>query len=248
MAYNPGMELDGKVALVTGSARRVGKAIALALGGAGADVALHYRSSGEAAGALAQDIAALGRRSETFRADLAAPEQIEKLFAAVDKHFGRLDVLVNNAGVHHRTPWGELTAEQLDAEFAVNARAPALCIRHAAKLMAPSGGVIVNIADIAGEKARPGYPAYCASKAALLALTRSAAKALAPSIRVNAVSPGVAVWAEGTTPQCEQEVLAQVPMKRPGTPEDVAGSVVFLVRQDYITAQNLRVDGGWCMG
>jgi len=241
------MELDGKIALVTGAGRGLGRAIALELAGAGADVALHHRSSAEGAREAASEIAALRRRAEVFGADLSDPAQIAGLFAAVARAFGRLDVLVNNAGVYSRTPIDTLTAEQWDAQFAVNARAPALCIRYAAGLMPEAGGAIVNIADIAAEKAWAGYPAYCASKAAMLALTKSAAKALAPRIRVNAVSPGAALWADGMSEEQKRAVLAQVPMGRPGSPEDVARAVVFLARQDYITAQNLRVDGGWHM-
>ena len=246
--YNSLMDFKGKVALVTGAGKRIGKAISLELARAGADIALHYHTSAEQAVDAAREIAELGRRVETFSADLTQPEQIAAMFAAVKETLGRLDVLVNNAGVYHRTPIESLTAKQWDAEFAVNARAAALCIRYAVPLMSEGGGAIVNIADIAAEKTWPSYPAYCASKAALLALTKSAAKALAPNIRVNAVSPGAALWADDMGEDEKQAVLAQVPMKRPGSPEDVAKAVVFLAGQDYITAQNLRVDGGWHMG
>ena len=242
------MELEGKVALVTGAARRIGRAIALALAGAGADIALHFGRSGEEARRTADEIRAKNRRAELFPADLADPAQIERMFAAVAGTFGRLDVLVNNAAVYVRTPLEELTAEQWDAQIAVNARAPALCIRHAVGLIG-EGGVIVNITDISAEKAWPGYPAYCASKAALLALTRSAAKALAGrNIRVNSVAPGLVVLPDDADDATIQRVLAQVPMRRPGRPEDIAAAVLFLVTNDYITGQNLRVDGGWHMG
>lgn len=245
--YNLSVTLEGKIALVTGGARRVGRAISLALGRAGADLALHYHRSDDDARATAEEAASFGGRAETFRADLTRSEEIAELFAAVGEAFGRLDVLVNNAAVYHRTPIESLTGEQWDAEFAVNARAAALCIRYAIPLMGERGGVVVNIADVAAESPRPSYPAYCASKAALLALTKSAAKALAPAIRVNAVSPGVVMWPEGAAEDAEQNVLGQVPMKRTGSPGDVGRAVVFLAEQDYITAQNLRVDGGWCM-
>ena len=240
------MDLDGKLALITGAAKRVGKANALALAEAGADIALHYRSSADEARATQDEITALGRRCELFQADLASPEQIDELFKALGQTFGRLDVLVNSAAIYGRTPLASLTAEQWDRLFAVNARAPALCISRAAALMT-EGGAIINIVDISAELPWPGYSAYCASKAALLALTKSAAKALAPGIRVNAVSPGVAMWDDGTDPRQREKALAHVPMKRPGCPQDVASAVVFLARQDYITAQNLRVDGGWNM-
>jgi pteridine reductase len=246
--YNPYVDLTGKNALVTGGARRVGRAIALALAREGADLAIHYHQSEGEARATAEEIRGLGRRCELLRADLADASQIEAMFAALRARFGRLDILVNSAAVYHRTPIEELTAEQWDAELAINARAPALCIRHAVPLMG-AGGAIVNIADIAADKGFAGYPAYCASKGALLALTKSAARALAArNIRVNAVSPGVAVWQEGASDEQKAKVLAQIPMKRPGTPEDIAAAVVFLAKHDYITGQNLRVDGGWHLG
>lgn len=241
------MDLEDKVALVTGAAKRLGRATAMAFAQAGADVAVHYSRSGTEARETAERIRASGRRAEMFQADLSDPKQIEQMFVAVEKAFGHLDILVNNAGIHRRTSIEDLTAEHWDAVLAVNARAPALCIRHAVALM-PDGGAIVNITDIAAEKARAGYPAYCASKGAVLALTKSAAKALAPrNIRVNAVAPGAVLWQAGTSEQQKKDVLAQVPMKRTGSPEDVAAAVVFLAGHDYITAQTLRVDGGWHM-
>ncbi len=244
------MELSGKTALVTGSARRVGRAIALALGRAGADVVVHYNRSAAEAEAAAEEIRQLGRQATTRQADLTDPAQIESMFAAVAESPGRLDVLVNSAAVFYRTPIDALTAEQWDRQFAVNARAAALCIRCAIPLLrAAGGGAIVNITDIAAEKGWAGYPAYCASKAAVAALTKSAARALAgENIRVNAVAPGAAQWAEGQSDDEKQAVLAQVPLRRAGSPEDVAAAVVFLARHDYITGQNLRVDGGWHMG
>lgn len=242
------MELPGKIALVTGGAKRVGRAISLALARAGAELAVHYHHSADEAKAAAKEIRGLGRRCELFDADLSNPAQIEAMFAAVRGAYGRLDVLVNSAAVYHRTSIETLTPEQWDAELVVNARAPALCIRHAIALM-PAGGAIVNIADIAAERGSPGYPAYCASKAAVLGLTKSTARALAGrAIRVNAVSPGVAVWPPDISEERKAMVLAQVPMKRAGTPEDIAAAALFLLRQDYITGQNLRVDGGWHMG
>lgn len=242
------MDLHGKIALVTGGARRVGRAIANSLADAGADIALHFGRSQADAERTADELRALGARVELFQADLADPAAIADMFAQIAVRFGRLDVLVNNAAVYHHTPIETLTADQWDAEMAVNARAPALCIRHALPLLA-GGGAIVNIADIAAEKGWPGYPAYCASKAALIALTKSTAKALADrNIRVNSVSPGVALWAEDRPDEDQQAILAQIPMRRPGTPADIAAAVLFLIGNDYITAQNLRVDGGWQIG
>jgi NAD(P)-dependent dehydrogenase (short-subunit alcohol dehydrogenase family) len=242
------MVIHGTNALVTGGARRVGRAISVALAKAGARVAIHYRNSESEAESLAREIHAAGGQADLFRADLADPARIEAMFAAIGASLGRLDILVNSAGVYHRTPIETLTADQWDAELAANARSAALCIRHAVAIM-PDGGAIVNLTDIAAERGSPGYIAYTASKGAVLALTKSAARALAGrGIRVNAVAPGVAIWPEGISQERKALVLAQVPMKRAGTPEDIAAAAVFLIGQDYITGQNLRVDGGWHMG
>lgn len=234
--------------MVTGAARRVGRAIALELAHAGADLAIHYHRSQVEAESLVQEIRRMGRRAESFPANLAEPSQIAAMFEAVRKNFARLEVLVNNASIYRRTPWTEFTPEQWDAEFTVNTRGAALCIQHALRLFADRPAAVVNIADIGAQKARPSYPAYCASKAALLAMTVSAARALAPRVRVNAISPGVALWADPDDEQEHQKVLAQIPMKRPGSPEDIAKAVRFVIENDYLTAQNLRVDGGWSMG
>ena len=246
------MVLNGKTALVTGAARRVGRSIALSLAQAGANVIVHYNRSEDDARATAAAIEDIGRRAELTRADLAQGDQIEAMFARIAKMkmFPNspqpLSVLVNNASVYHQTPIAQLTAEAWDRELAVNARGAALCIRHAIPLM-PPGAAIVNITDISAEEPRAALPAYCASKAALLAVTKSAAKALAPDIRVNAVAPGAILWEENMPEARKQRILAQVPMKRTGRPEDIASAVIFLCQNDYITAQTLRVDGGWSM-
>ena len=245
------MDLNGKTALVTGAAKRVGRCIALSLARAGADVIVHYNRSEADARATAATIEDIGRRAEPIGADLACPDQIEAMLARIAEMFPNsaqpLGVLVNNASIYHQTPITTLTADEWDREMAVNARGAALCIRHAIALM-PPGAAIVNITDISAEDPRANLPAYCASKAALLAVTRSAAKALAPDIRVNAVAPGAIMWEENISETRKQRVLAQVPMKRTGRPEDIASAVIFLCQNDYITAQTLRVDGGWCMG
>ena len=241
------MDLHGKIALVTGAAKRLGRAIAIELARSGCDVAIHHGHSPDSAHAVGVEISQMGRRTWVFQADLARPEQIERMMRAVGQHCAHLDVLVNNAGIYERTPIETLSADAWDAIMAVNARAPALCISKAIGLMT-SGGAIINITDIAAEKAFGGYPAYCASKAALIALTKSAARSLAQkNIRVNSVAPGVAIWQDETPEDIRRQVLDQIPMHRPGTPEDIAAAVAFLSSQDYITGQNLRVDGGWLM-
>ena len=245
------MDLNGKTALVTGAAKRVGRCIALSLARAGANVIVHYNRSEDDARQTVAAIHNIGRRADMIGADLACPDQIEAMFARLAETFSDtpkpLDVLVNNASVYHRTPLATLTADQWDREMTVNARAPALCIRHAIALM-PPGSAIVNITDISAEDPRAALPAYCASKAALLAVTKSAAKSLAPDIRVNAVAPGAILWEENISDAQKQRVLDMVPMKRTGRPEDIAAAVIFLCQNEYITAQTIRVDGGWCIG
>jgi pteridine reductase len=236
--------------LVTGAAKRLGRSIALSLARSGADVIVHYNRSENEARETAEMIEQIGRRAELLCADLAQPEQIDAMFARLAALLAdtpqQLGILVNNASVYHRTPLADLTADQWDREMNVNARGPALCMRYAAELMQP-GAVIVNITDISAEDPRAGLPAYCASKAALLAVTKSAAKALAPGIRVNAVAPGAILWEDDISDQQKQLVLDQIPMKRTGRPEDIAAAVIFLCRNEYITAQTIRVDGGWCL-
>jgi len=242
------MDISGKIALVTGGGIRLGRAIVLELARRGVDIALHYGHSAEEAEQTAGEVREIGRRVEVFQADLTDQDAIASMFERVGAAFGRLDILVNNAATYHRTPIETLTAEQYDAAQAVNARGAALCIRHAQALMT-EGGSIVNITDIAAEKAWGGYAAYCASKAALTSLTKSCAKALASrNIRVNAVAPGAILWDAAADEATQKQVLAQVPMKRTGRPADIAAAVAFLTEQDYITAQTLRVDGGWHMG
>ena len=240
------IDLTDKIALVTGASQRVGKAIAAALARAGADIALHYNRSADAAQATAAELRALGRRVELFQADLADPAQIEALFTRVQEVFGRLDILVNNAARYERTPIDTLTAEQWDAQMTLNARAPALCIRCALPLMS-AGGSIVNITDISADRPWGGYVAYCAAKAALQAVTRAAARSLASrSIRVNAVAPGAILWQDESEDH-RQAVLRHVPLGRTGTSDDVAQAVLFLCTSQYVTGQTLRVDGGWVM-
>ena len=232
---------------MTGAARRIGRAIAVALGRAGANVAVHYNRSAAEAAAVVEEIRALGVAAEALQADLAATDQIEAMFAAAAERFGRLDVLVNNASVFYPTPLEDLTAGQWDELMAVNAKAPTFCIQAAARRMRAGGegGAIVNITDIAARRPWKAFCAYCAAKAALEAVTVSAARALAADgIRVNAVAPGVIEPPEGAPPERLARRIRQVPLGRKGSPEDVAAAVLFLIENDYVTGQTLNVDGG----
>jgi len=239
-------KLRGKVALVTGGGVRVGKAIALALGEAGADVAIHYGSSRGQAEETARSIAATGVRSAPVQADLAVPEDIYSLFDEVEKSFGGLDVLVNSAAVFEKTPFENLDLEKWDRVMKINLTAPFLCCRRAAPLMkARGGGNIINICDIGGMAAWKGFSHYNVSKAGLIMLTKSLAVELAPEISVNAVAPGTVLFPDDYDEKERKRIESRIPMGHAGSPQDVAGAVMFFVAgSGYVTGQVLAVDGG----
>lgn len=240
------------VALVTGGAKRVGRAIAIELARAGFDIAIHYRNARTEAEAVAQSIKSLGRRSVIIAAELADPGSWPGVITKAVVSLGRLDVLVNNASMFDPRPRAQrepheskFDAEQWDQLFRVNATAPA-GLSHLARphLEAWGRGRIVNICDISAERPWPGYVSYCASKAALVAITRGLALAYAPRITVNGVSPGIAVFPDEYPPRLRKKLVELVPLKREGTPEDIARAVRFVVENDYITGQVIAVDGG----
>ena len=238
-------ELAGRVALVTGGAVRVGRAIALSLAGAGADVAIGYWGSAGAARATVADLGARGVRAVAIRADLRRPAEARRLVATAARHLGRVDVLVNSAALFFRTPFLETTPAQFDRLIAVNLRGAFVASQSAARLMARRGGRIVNIADVGGVRAWPGYVAYGISKAGVLMLTKGLAAALAPRIQVNAVAPGLVLAPDGFSRAARARSAARVPMRRWGAPTDVAEAVRFFATcPDFITGQVLFVDGG----
>ena len=235
------------VALVTGSARRIGAAIARALHAAGYDLALHYRSSSDDVDALAAELER-ARPGSTVRlqADLAEFDRLPELVAQTVGRFGRLDALVNNASGFFPTPVGEATPAQWDALFATNARAPLFLAQAAAPHLARNGGAIVNLTDLYGERPLAGHSIYCMAKAALLMATRSLALELGPEVRVNAVSPGAILWPEdGGDDAARQAMLKRTPLARTGTPEEVAEAVRWLLQDaTYCTGQVIHLDGG----
>jgi len=235
------------VALITGSARRIGAAIARALHAAGFDLALHCRHSRAELDALIAGLEQVRRGSTlALQADLADFDRLPELVAHTIGRFGRLDALVNNASGFGPTPIGSVTPAQWDRLFATNARAPLFLAQAAAPHLAASGGAIVNLTDIHGERPLREHTVYCMAKAALLMATRSLALELAPQVRVNAVSPGAILWPQDATDTAAQEaMLARTPLRRTGTPEEVAEAVRWLLQDaSYCTGQVLHLDGG----
>jgi NAD(P)-dependent dehydrogenase (short-subunit alcohol dehydrogenase family) len=235
-------KLSGRVALVTGAGKRVGRAIALALGSAGADVVVNYSRSKPEAEAVSRQIAQMGRRSAAVQADVRQRADVERMFAEMHAQFGRLDVLVNNAGAFFHVPFEQLTDEQWDGILDTNLKSQFLCAQAAAPLMKKQGhGRIVNISSLGGLLAWPGYTHYCVSKAGSIMLTRCLARALAPEILVNSVAPGT-IQFEGEPP--DEEYMRRVPLHRTGTGDEIADAVLFLATAEFITGQVIAVDGG----
>ena len=238
---------------MTGGARRVGRAIVLELTRAGYDIALHFRSSREDARRTASEVRALQHRCALIEADLADDTSWARIIDTVVAEFGRLDVLVNNASLFDSRPRMKRSqgakgfdAAEWDRLFRVNATAVAgLCHMAHAYLEAGGQGRIINLGDISAERPWPGYVSYCASKAALTAITQGLAVAYAPGITVNCIAPGIAIFPGEYSTDLRKKLVDKVPLHRPGTPEEIAVLVRFLVQDGgYITGQTIRVDGG----
>jgi pteridine reductase len=240
---------NAPVVLVTGAARRVGAEIARTLHAAGARVAIHYRASAAAANELAARLNALRADSAaTFAADLLDVDALPRLVETVVAHFGRLDVLVNNASSFYATKVGAVDTAAWDDLIGSNLKAPLFLAQAAAPHLDQSGGCIVNITDIHAERPLKGYPVYCAAKAGLLGLTRALALELGPRVRANAVAPGPIEWPQGTNdfpPEARTAIIAHTLLKRTGSPADIAQAVKYLIFDaPYVTGQVINVDGG----
>ena len=236
--------LSGKSALVTGGARRVGRGIALALAKAGADVAITFRTSEAEAAKTVREIENLGRRALAVECDVRSEASVRSAVAATVGHFGRLDLVVNNAAVFESAPLDSLTLGQWDAVFETNARGPFLVAREALPHQRAVEGRIDNIGSLGGIHAWAGHAHYCASKAALHMLTQTMAKAFAPDVSVNCVAPG---WIEMADDPSElaAHFADRTPMRRNGSVEDVAQAVLFFASgPHFVTGQVLAVDGG----
>jgi pteridine reductase len=242
------LPLAGKVVLVTGGARRVGAATARRLHASGANVLLHYRSAQGEAQALQAELHAVRPDScGLVAADLLDVAGLPQLVKNTLARFGRLDALVNNASSFYPTPVGEITAEQWEDLIGTNLKAPLFLAQAAAPHLRKTGGCIVNVTDIHGERPLKNYVVYSVAKAGLIGLTRSLARELGPEVRVNGVSPGPVLWPEDNQfdELARQRIIAHTLLRRAGEPDDIAGAVHFFVAEaPYVTGQILAVDGG----
>jgi len=235
--------LRGRVALVTGAAKRLGRAVALRLAEEGADVVVHYRSSAADARTAVAEIEKFGRRGHAIAADLASVADIKRLFDEAAKQFGRLDILVNCAANFLPSSIISTTEEVWNASLDSNLKAPFFCAQAAAPLLRRTRGTIINFADTGGLLGWPGYIAHSVSKAGVVMLTKVLAKALAPEVRVNAIAPGT-ITMPGDPPEWEADFIKLAPLRRTGAPAEVADAVLFLAQPNFITGQVLVVDGG----
>ncbi len=243
------MTLDGTAALVTGGAKRVGRAVVLELARAGCDVAIHYRRSRVEAEELAGSVGELGRKAITVGGDLSEPANWERIVSEAVAGLGRLDALINNASSFLMGRPDTLEAFEIDtwdAMLRLNLTAPVALCHHAADHLKRTGrGRVVNLLDISVDRPWPSHLAYCASKAGLAAMTKALARAMAPEVCVYGVAPGIAVFPEEYSAELRASLTDPVPAGRAGTPEEVAHLVRFLVDSaDYITGETVRIDGG----
>ena len=234
---------DARVALVSGAAKRLGRAVALRLATDGADLVIHYRKSQKEAQETVAEVKKLGRRAFAVSADLTNVSEIKELFAQTDEYFGRLDILVNSAANFIETPFASITESDWDRALDSNLKSYFFCAQAAAPALKSSQGVIINFADIGGILGWPGFIPHSISKAGVLMLTRALAKELAPQVRVNAIAPGT-ITMPGDPPEWQQDFIKRAPLHRTGTSSDIADAVLFLVNAKFITGHTLIVDGG----
>jgi pteridine reductase len=232
------------VALVTGGAVRVGRALSLGLAEAGYDVAVHYHSSDGAAREVARRVEELGRQAFLVAGDLGQAEDVERVARAVDERFGRLDLLVNSAASFDEADLLDVDAAAWDRVMALNLRAPFLLVRASAELLRASRGTVVNVLDLGAVEAWTHHPHHAVSKAGLLHLTKILARVLAPHVRVNAVAPGSVLLPEGLPDDFAEREKRRTPLGRIGSPEDVLRAVLFLAASPFITGEVIVVDGG----
>ncbi len=250
------MELEGLTALITGSSGSLGGAIALALAEARCNCVLHYHKNQQGAEELARKIADLGPKAVAVGADLTKQEEIERLFAEA-ANFGRVQILVNSVSVFERQPLAEVTFEHTRMTLDINLVGPIFACKEFAKAVTARGqesaesenpvGKIINIVDVGGIRPWAEYAVYCASKAGLIAATKSMAKELAPAVCVNGIAPGVITWPAGFSEEDKKRQLGFIPAGRTGYTSEITSAIIFLLKNDYITGQVLNIDGGRCI-
>lgn len=240
------MEAAGKIAVVTGAARRVGREIALTLAERGVHVAITYNRSQAEAQQTLQEIEAKGVRGMAVQGDITHRSEIDAMVGRVLDRFGRIDILVNNASNYYKTPFATLTEDQWDDLVDTNLKGTFLMAKRVGDEMLKAGaGKIINLADWAGIRPYKDYIPYCVAKAGVIALTKALAKTLAPTIAVNAVAPGPVMLPEDFTEGARDAVRRATLLKRLGSPRDVAQTVLFLIEgSDFITGATIVVDGG----
>ncbi|GIP33011.1 3-oxoacyl-[acyl-carrier-protein] reductase [Paenibacillus sp. J2TS4] len=245
--------LTGKIALVTGASRGIGRAIAIQLAESGADVAVNYAGSEGAAAEVVQQITALGRRAVKIQADVKNSLQVEEMVKQVIGEFGRLDILVNNAGITRDNLIMRMKEEEFDEVIATNLKGVFNCLKAVTRpMMKQRSGRIINISSVVGALGNPGQVNYSAAKAGVIGMTKSAAKELASrGITVNAIAPGFIEtdMTDQLQGETRDQLLGQIPLARLGQPEEIAKAVRFLASDDaaYMTGQTLHVDGGMYM-
>lgn len=239
------MDLEGRAAIITGAGVRLGRAMALGLAQAGANIVVHYnRSSGPAEDTVAQ-IRALGRRAIAVRADLHDMAAIQAIVPAAQRAFGGVDILINSAAIFERSTLEATTEELWDRHLDINLKAPFfLCQAFAGQLRSDQRGHILNIAD--WRALRPGktYVAYTVAKAGLIALTKTLALGLAPQVQVNAIAPGAILPPPGESDDTLQRLVPRIPLGHTGSPADIVGAALYLLRSDFVTGEVLHVTGG----
>ena len=239
------MILQDRVALITGAAVRLGKVMSLALAAKGCHIALHYRFSEKEAQETAQQISQLGSEAFLVRTDLSRAQDVEALASQTHQHFGRIDILINNAALFYATPLGEVSEEDWGTLLDVNLRAPFLLSQQVSRFMLEQQqGKIINLADVSVWKPWRDYLPYCISKMGIVALTHGLARALAPHIQVNAIAPGP-ILPPTDGHETLENLARQTLLQRVGSPQDIASTLLFLLEgNDFVTGQVIVVDGG----
>jgi pteridine reductase len=239
------MELRGRVALVTGAGRRLGRVLARALAERGMTLAIHYNASATGAEELREEIVGAGGQALCFAADLTDAEAARSLPEQVVKELGQLDVLVNSAAVLHRLAFEETTPEQYDSIQNLNLRSVFFCTQGAASALRAARGKVVNLADLSGLEPWPGFVAHSVTKAGVVMLTKVLARSLAPAVTVNAIAPGAVLVPDEYTAEEREQLARSTPLRRLGSPLDVVSALMYLLEGgDFVTGEVVIVDGG----